>query len=145
MSLFDFFKSNEDDARKSYIKELIRVARADGHLEQREYNFLLKVGKKLDYSPDEIQKLSSEKQDDLGDIRQYKKHRLKLILDLVAIMMIDESIDPKELGLCKSVAMKSGFEPEVIDDIVHRISQEVKAGHTVELASKRVLHLYSQA
>ena len=146
MSIFNLFKSNDSDARKSYLKELIRVAKADGHLEEREHQFILKVGERLACTPEIIQELSAEvQQDDPDEARQSRKHRLRLVLDLVAIMMIDESIDPKELGLCKSIAMKSGFEPEVIDDVVHLINQDVKAGDTIEQASEKVFHLYSQA
>ena len=146
MNIFNLFKSNDDDARKSYLKELIRVAKADGHLEEREHDFILKVGKRLACSPEVIEELSAEvQQDDRDEVRQSRRHRLRLVLDLVVIMMIDESIDPKELVLCKSIAMKSGFEPEVIDDVVHRIKQDVRDGGTIEKASEKVLQLYSQA
>ena len=146
MGLFDLFKPKNKDSRKSYLKELIKVAKADGHLEEREYNFILKIGRKLTCSPAEIETLSKEIQlDDPDEARQTRQHRLKLLFDLVAIMMIDGSIDPKELGLCKSIAMKSGFEPEVIDDVVYRINDFTKTGKTIEQASEEAYQIYSQA
>ena len=145
MGLFDLFKSKNTDSRKSYLKELIKVAKADGHLEKREYDFIMKIGEKLTCSPSEIEELSKQIQrDDDTEPNQKKSHRLKLLFDLVAIMMIDGSIDHKELGLCKSFAMKSGFEPEVIDDVVHRINDFVNEGKTIEQASEEAYRIYSQ-
>ena len=145
MGLFDLFKTNNKDTRKSYLKELIKVAKADGHLEQREYDLILKIGQKLACSPSEIESLSQEIQlDQPAESPQTKEHRLKLIFDLVAIMMIDQSIDPKEMGLCKSIAMKSGFEPEVIDDIVHRIKVLTKDGMSIEQASNNAFQVYKR-
>ena len=145
MGLFDLFKSKNQDHRKSYLKELIKVAKADGHLEKREYDLILKIGKKLACTTDEIEALSEEIQpDQLPEASQSKRHRLELLFDLVAIMMIDTNIDPKELGLCKSIAMKSGFEPEVIDDIVHQINVLTRSGKTIEQASIEAFEIYSR-
>jgi uncharacterized tellurite resistance protein B-like protein len=146
MSLFDLFKPRNKDNRKSYLKELIKVAKADGHLEKREYEFIMTVGNKLACSEDEIRELSDEIQlDDPAEASQSKEHRLKLIFDLVAIMMIDGTIDPKELGLCKSISMKSGFEPEVVDDIVYHINLLTQSGKSIEQASSEAYNIYSKA
>ena len=145
MGLFDLFKSKNQDHRRSYLKDLIKVAKADGHLEKREYDLILKIGKKLACSSDEIEVLSKEIQpNQLPEASQSKKYRLELLFDLVAIMMIDTTIDPKELGLCKSIAMKSGFEPEVIDDIVHQINLLTRSGKTIEEASNEAFQIYSR-
>ena len=146
MSLFDLFKSRNTSNKKSYFKELIKVAKADGHLEKREYDLILKIGDKLAYSANEIQELSEEiEHDDPVEASQSKEQRLRLVFDLVAIMMIDGTIDPKELGLCKSIAMKSGFEPEVIDDIVHRINRLTQSGRSIEQASNETYLVYNKA
>ena len=146
MGLFDLFKSKNDGNRKSYLKELIKVAKADGHLEKREYEFILSIGHKLACSANEIKELSDEIQlDDPAEASQSKEHRLKLVFYLGAIMMIDGTIDPKELGLCKSIAMKSGFEPEIIDDIVHRINIITQSGKSIEQASTEAYLIYSKA
>ncbi|GJM29211.1 MAG: hypothetical protein DHS20C17_18460 [Cyclobacteriaceae bacterium] len=143
MRWFELFKSKNQDHRKSYLKELIKVAKADGCLEKREYDFILVIGQKLACSADEIQELSDEIQTDAPP--QNRKLRLKLLFDTVAIMLIDGDIDPKELALCKSIAMKSGFEPEVIDDIVYRIERLTKSGKSVEEASNEAFEIYSRA
>lgn len=146
MGIFDIFKSNDANDRKSYLRELIKVAKADGYLDEKEYEFILKIGHKLSCSPDEIKALSEGvKLEDPSDASQSREHKLKLIFDLVVLMMIDGTIDSKELGLCKSVAMKSGFEPEVIDDIVHRISTLTQSGSSIEQASNEAYGIYYKA
>ena len=145
MRLFDLFKTKNQDSSKSYLKELIKVAKADGELEKREYDLILKIGKKLACSHEDIEVLSREIQgDQSSENPQAKKLRLELLFDLVAIMMIDNNIDPKELVLCKSIAMKSGFESAVIDDIVHRINLLTKTGMTIEQARNEAFEIYSR-
>jgi len=145
MGLFDLFKTKNEDSCKSYLKELIRVAKADGYLEKREYDMILKIGKKLACSPEEIKALHQEVQrDPQSEKSQAKSLRLELLFDLVAIMMIDNNIDPKELGLCKSIAMKSGFEAAVVDDIVHGISVLTRSGKTIEHARNEVFQIYNK-
>ncbi len=140
------FRSKNDDTRKSYLKELIKVAKADGHLEKREYDLILKIGQKLEYQESEVESLSQQiEYDHPSETQPSKDDRLRLIFDLVAIMMIDQSIDPKEMGLCKSIAMKSGFEPEVIDDIVHRINVLTQSGMSIEQASNNAFQVYKRA
>lgn len=146
MGFFDLFKNKNQDTCKSYLKELIKVAKADGHLEEREYHLILKIGQKLECPPSEIESLSKEIElDHPSETQPTKDDRLRLIFDLVAIMMIDQSIDPKEMGLCKSIAMKSGFEPEVIDDIVHRIKVLTKDGMSIEQACNNAFEVYKRA
>jgi uncharacterized tellurite resistance protein B-like protein len=145
MALFDLFKSKNEDSRKSYLKELIRVARADGQLEKREYDLILNIGEKLSCTHQEIEALSLEVENDQGpETRQSKRHRLELLFDLVAIMMIDEDINPKELSLCKSIAMKSGFEPAVIDDIVYRINVLTSSGKSIAQARNEAFEAYNR-
>ena len=146
MGLLDLFKSKNEDNRKSYLKELVKVAKADGVLDKSEYDFILKIGEKLNCSPEEIEEISKSIQfDTTSEARQSREHRLKLLFDLVAIMMIDGTIDVKELSLCKSIAMKSGFEPEVIDDVVYRIGEFTKSGKSIEQASDEAYNIYRQA
>lgn len=143
MGLFNLFNSKNEDSRKSYLKELIKVAKADGHLEKREYDFILTIGQRLACSPDEVAQWSSQVQAGFtDDVTHNRKQRLKLLFDTVAIMMIDGEIDPKELNLCKSIAMKSGFEHQVIDDIVYRINTLTGAGKSIEEACEEAFQLY---
>lgn len=143
MGIFDLFKSKNTDKCKEYLKELIRVAKADGYLENSEYQFILKVAEKLECTSEEVNTLSQEISSEVpNEARQSKEQRLKLLFDLVGIMMIDGSIDPKELLLCKNIAMKSGFEHRVIDDIVYRIEKLTQSGETIEGACEVVYNQY---
>lgn len=139
MGIFDLFKTKNTDTRKAYLKELIRVAKADGYLEESEYQFILRIAKKLECSSQDVAHLSKEVDNETDtDPGQSKEKRLRLIFDLVGIMMIDGIIDPKEMILCHTVAMKSGFEDRVIDDIVYRIQKLTEQGKSIEEASDEV-------
>ena len=80
MGIFDIFKSNDANDRKSYLRELIKVAKADGYLDGKENEFILKIGHKLSCSPDEIKALSEGvKLDDPSEATQSRERKLKLI------------------------------------------------------------------
>ncbi len=145
MGLFDLFKNKNKDHCQSYLKELIRVAKADGTLEKSEYDFILKIAAKLECNPDEVADLSKAIEVESQTETTSKGQRLKLLFDLVLIMMIDGHIDSQEMDLCYSIAIKSGFDPRTIKDIVYRIQQKREQGIELEEATEQIYLEFSKA
>lgn len=136
MGFWDFFKSDNKAEADHYLRMLVKVARADGQIDEKEYRFLQELGTKLNKTPAEIDLFLEE--DDTAKEAPPRKDRLRMIFDLVCIMMVDRSIDDNEMDLCTRMAMRSGFEPEMVQDIVYRINQEVEQGLTVVEAYEQV-------
>jgi len=105
----------------------------------------MKIASKLECDPDEVADLSKAVEVESETKTTSKDQRLKLIFDLVAIMMADGHIDRQEMSLCHSIAMKSGFEHRVIDDILYRIEKQTAEGISIEEAIEAIYLEFSKA
>jgi len=130
------FKRDDKSDADQYLKMLVKVAKADGHIEEKEYRFIQELGQKMKKTPAEVESIINTDTDNIEAPSGTDK--LRLVFDLICIMMVDKDIDDNELDICTSIAMKSGFEPEVVKDIIYRVNQEVKQGHTVVQAYEKV-------
>ena len=54
MGLFSVFHSNEKKKHKSYIKNLLEVAIADGKLDDSELNVIIKIAANFEMTKDEV-------------------------------------------------------------------------------------------
>ena len=136
MSFWNFFRKNYQNNTDQYLQMLVKVAKADGIIDEKEYRFIQELGLKFDKTPAEIDALLNI---DVESIAMPSgQDKLRLIFDLICIMMVDKEIDNNELDICTNMAMKSGFEPELVKDIIYRINQETAQGQTVVQAYEKV-------
>ena len=136
MSFWNFFRNNHQNDTDQYLQMLIKVAKADGLIDEKEYRFIQELGVKFDKTPGEVDALLNI---DIETIAAPSgQDKLRLIFDLICIMMVDKEIDDSEMDICTTMAMKSGFEPELVKDIVYRIGRETEQGQTVVQAYEKV-------
>ena len=57
--MFGFFENEQTKKIKSHLANLAALAKADGHIDAREMNFILAVGKKNGISASDVQALVS--------------------------------------------------------------------------------------
>jgi uncharacterized tellurite resistance protein B-like protein len=126
MSISENFDSGDKQMKKSHCRNLIRVALADGHLDDIEYQFLVKIGNRFGVSEEEITEI-------MNNIDKYhfkppsnKEDRFLQMLNLVRMMMIDGVIDDKEMILCEKFAVGLGFPMEKTTLIINYLVEAVK-------------------
>jgi len=115
---------------KSYIKQLLQVAMADGQLDEAEMNNLMQTARKFDFSEQEI----IEIRNNLDTIKFTRpsgtKDTFHLIFDLVWMMMVDGNVYEKEMLVCENMAMQLGFAPETVEDLVGFIKKNIASGNS---------------
>lgn len=128
MDLLRIFITDKEGIRRSHVKNLVTIAMADGHLDQEEWDLLLRIARHLGMDDEEIKNIKNgfEKVDFVPP-KKYDD-RVQQVRDLVAIMMIDREINEKELELCKKVAVKLNILPQLVDEIISG-NQESKGGY----------------
>jgi uncharacterized tellurite resistance protein B-like protein len=113
---------------KSYIKQLLQVAMADGQLDETEFKNLINTARKFGFSEEEILQI----RDNMDTIKFTPpigtKDRFHLIFDLVWMMMADGHVYEKEMIMCENLAMQLGFAPEMIADLVGFIKKNISLG-----------------
>jgi uncharacterized membrane protein YebE (DUF533 family) len=119
--MFGFFENEQAKKIKSHLLNLAALAKADGHIDAREMNFITAVGKK-------VQALVSGSKGANNDLPTTDSERFDQIFDLVDMMLADGIVDETEMDFCIMMAEKLGFRKAIVGVLVRKISQGVKDG-----------------
>lgn len=116
--MIGFFEHQYLSYKKNHIKNLLALAKADGHMHEKETLLLFKIGFGYGLKDWQIQNLidSAEKfelniPDNYGD-------RMNLLYDLILMMFADEIIEKKEIVFCEDVAKRFGMKKELVKWLV---------------------------
>ncbi|OGX87070.1 tellurite resistance TerB family protein [Hymenobacter glacialis] len=126
--MFGFFENEQAKKVKGHLLNLAALAKADGHIDAREMNFIVAVGKKNGMSSAEVQALVSADKGDNTELPTNDSERFDQIFDLVDMMLADGVVDETEMDFCIVMAEKLGFRKAIVGVLVRKISQGVKDG-----------------
>ncbi|RZK36836.1 MAG: TerB family tellurite resistance protein [Hymenobacter sp.] len=124
--MFGFFENEQAKKIKGHLCNLASLAKADGHIDDREMNFIITVGKKNGMSAPSVRKLVSGQTNCDSDIPTNDSERFDQIFDLVDMMLADGVVDETEMDFCIMMAEKLGFRKAIVGVLVRKISQGVK-------------------
>jgi uncharacterized tellurite resistance protein B-like protein len=123
MGLFNVFQSNEKKKHKSYIKNLLEVAIADGKLDESELKVIISIAGKFDMTRDEVIAIKDNHPSIEFTPPSSYSAKVKLLEDLVKIMIADKQIDEKEVKICKDLALKLNIAPVIVDELIEKSVQ----------------------
>lgn len=126
--MFGFFENEQTKKIKSHLLNLAALAKADGHIDEREMSFILAVGKKNGLNPTDVKELVSGAKGASSDLPTNDSDRFDQIYDLVDMMLADGVVDDNEMDFCIMMAEKLGFRKAIVGVLVRKISQGVKDG-----------------
>lgn len=134
MSFWNFLSNNTNDQEKKYIRQLFSIASADGNLDDTEMEYIVSIGKRLDFTEEEIQELK----DDLV-IRQSKptlpnnkEGKFFMLFSLINLILADDEVHPQEIKITENMVMKLGYDPDTVDTILETIRYNKSNGITPE-------------
>ena len=130
--MFGFFENEQVKRIKSHLLNLAALAKADGHIDEREMNFILAVGKKNGIKASEVKELVGGSKGTSNYLPTTDSERFDQIFDLVEMMLADGIVDETEMDFCIIMAEKLGFRKAIVGVLVRKISQGVKDGHPRE-------------
>lgn len=119
-----FFEHEYLHYKKSHLKNLVALARADDHLHDAEIDFLYKIGGKYGLKKKHITKILDEQDNLVPEIPSDYDSRLDQLHDLVSMMLADGVVELVELEFCDDMAKKLGFRTELI----HQLIDFIKSG-----------------
>lgn len=120
------FTSRAEKERLSHVKTMLALALADGKLEENEIAAIATVASRENVDVKEVEKMLEGKDSVTFTIPKSDEEKAQQIKDLVVLMMIDGTINEKELALCRAVAENYGYRPEVVDALVMSFVEEIK-------------------
>ncbi|MDX5419200.1 MAG: TerB family tellurite resistance protein [Hymenobacteraceae bacterium] len=126
--MFGFFESEEVKKLKSHITNLGALAKADGHVDPTEMDFIISIGEKHGMKPSEVRSLLSHVEEVKPQLPTNDSERFDQIYDLVEMMLADGIVDESEMEFCISMAARLGFKKAIVGVLVRKISIGVKDG-----------------
>lgn len=126
--MFGFFENEQTKKVKSHIVNLAALAKADGHIDEREMNFIVAVGKKNGMRPTEVRNVVANSGSVNLLLPDNDSERFDQIFDLVDMMLADGVVDDHEMEFCIDMASKLGFRKAIVGVLVRKISLGVKDG-----------------
>jgi uncharacterized tellurite resistance protein B-like protein len=118
MGLFSVFQNNEKKKNKSYIKNLLEVAIADGKLDESELNVIINIAANFDITKDEVLSIKDHNPTIEFTPPSSYSAKVRLLEDLVKIMIADKQIDENEVKICKDLALKLDIAPVIVDELI---------------------------
>lgn len=134
MGIQEMFESYDKRKRKSHFKNLLAVAMADGKMENVEFDYLIQLANKCYMSEEEVKRVIEHPEAIAFVPPKTSRERFDQIYDLVTVMLVDGDINQNELTLCKNFAIKLGFRPIIIDDMLKNIINSIIKGILAETA-----------
>ncbi|TGD79577.1 TerB family tellurite resistance protein [Hymenobacter wooponensis] len=124
--MFGFFESEQTKKVKSHLMNLVALAKADGHIDEREMNFIVAVGKKNGMRADDVRTIVGNASAGTLVLPDNDSERFDQIFDLVDMMLADGVVDDNEMDFCIDMAEKLGFRKAIVGVLVRKISMGVK-------------------
>lgn len=144
MWLFDFFSSNPPiDKNQSYIKNLIAIAMADGELDDKEAQALLRVATRLGISEWEVRDIIAQHNTIQFVLPKEPKDRIRQLWDLLLIVLVDGKIEERELAILERFALKLRLRGAVATALVRKLQEWSVTGSPIEMFKTDFLGLFA--
>ncbi len=116
--MIGFFEYQYLKFKKNHLKNLVALAKADGHIDETEVKFLHDIGRKYGLKKKQIQDILDSNEE--YELQVPKKFYMKVgqLYDIVGMMMADEVVDEKEMDFCEQMCEKMSIKPELIREMV---------------------------
>ncbi len=120
------FKSKEEKARLSNLKNIISVSMADGELGEDELTIIALAAARDNISERDVEKMLKGKDRIKFTVPETDELKMRFLTDMVVLMMIDGRLGDRELKMCQNAARLYGYGDEVVDDLVASIRQDME-------------------
>lgn len=145
MSLLEQFDHPDKKQDKEHFKHLIKVALADGIIEDSELKMLHRLGKNMGFTEPEVDDLLESTKKSAYNPPYELAKRFEQLYGIVKMVLADGKIDNNEMRMTTGLALKSGFVEVEIPAILALLINGIKNGDDEEdlfiLYKKRIMTL----
>jgi len=132
MSILEHFDHPDKKQDKEHFMHLIKVALADGIIEDIELKMLNRLGKNMGFTDPEIDDLLESTKNSSYNPPYELAKRFEQLYGIVKMVLADGKIDNSEMRLTTGLALKSGFADEEIPALLALLINGIKNGEDEE-------------
>ncbi len=138
MSILEIFDGRDKEERLSHIRNLIVLSLRDDTPSKEKFEIIKNVGTRIGLTETDLKRILERPESIEFIAPKDDDERIEQLYDMVAVMMVDGKIDSREINYCKTVAIKLGFVPEVIDEIIAQLIDLIVEGIAVEIVKTKL-------
>lgn len=116
--MIGFFEHQYLSYKKNHIKNLLALAKADGHMHEKEVQLLYKIGYGYGLKDWQIQNLIDSTDAFELNIPDNYNDRMNLLYDLILMVFADEVVEKREIEFCEDVAKRFGMKRDVVSWLI---------------------------
>lgn len=116
--MIGFFEHQYLSFKKNHLKNLIALAKVDGHLHEAEEHLLYKIGGQYGLKERQIKSLIEVDQNDELQIPESHQQKMNQLYDLVTMVYADGVIDKSEVEFCEHLVEEFGYKKEIVSWII---------------------------
>jgi hypothetical protein len=112
--MIGFFEHQYLSYKKNHIKNLLALARVDGHMHDKEEKLLFKIGKRYGLKDRQIKEILDSKEKYQLIIPDNHNDKMNLLYDLLLMIHADEKVDKNEVKFFEDAVKKFGMKKDMV-------------------------------
>ena len=122
--MIGFFEHQYLSYKKDHIRNLLALAKADGHFHEKEQKMLMKIGKRYGLKDRQITTLMDSKEKFEIVVPNNHNDKMNLLYDLMLMVYADGVVEKKEIAFCEDVVKKFGMKKEVVKWLIDEVFEK---------------------
>lgn len=112
--MIGFFEHQYLSYKKNHIKNLLALARVDGHLHPKEEKLLNKIGKRYGLKERQLKEILDSKEKHKVIVPDNHNDKMNLLYDLLLMIYADDVVDKHEVEFFEDAVKKFGMKKEMV-------------------------------
>lgn len=111
--MIGFFEYQYLTYKKNHIRNLLALAKIDGHVHQKEEKMLFKIGKRYGLKERQVRELIEDKEKFKMNVPDNHNDKMNLLYDLLLMIYADEKVDKHEIEFFEDAVSRFHFKKEM--------------------------------
>lgn len=112
--MIGFFEHQYLSYKKSHIKNLLALAKIDGHMHEKEEALLYKIAKRYGLKDRQVKQLVETDEAFKIVVPDNHNDKMNLLYDLVLMVYADDVVDKHEIEFCEQAVKEFGMKKELV-------------------------------
>ncbi|HTJ51905.1 MAG TPA: TerB family tellurite resistance protein [Cyclobacteriaceae bacterium] len=121
--MIGFFEHQYTKYKKNHIKNLLALAKADGHMHPKEEALLYKIGKRYGIKDRQVKELIETNEKYEVIVPDNHNDKMNLLYDLVLMVYADDVIDTHEIEFCEEAVKNFGMKKELVSWLINEFKR----------------------
>ncbi len=130
--MIGFFENQYLSYKKDHIKNLLALAKADGHVHEKEEAVIYKIGKRYGLKDRQVKTILDSDEKFTVNVPNNHIDKMNVLYDLMLIVFADGIVEKKEVAFCEDVAKQFSLKKEVVKWLLTEVFDKGKAPATDE-------------